>query len=166
MLVGNSAVGAVRVAENNALEREEERKREQNRKNDNFTQVYPQGWETMKKLAADNPGAFRIYAFLAENIDSSCGAVVCDQTFLANQFDVAVRTVQRWLNYLEENNCVIRIPVAGRVCAYALNPHEVWKGYNNGKDYAAFVTKTLVNKDGEIKRRIQAMFSANGDTES
>ncbi|MHC8264074.1 helix-turn-helix domain-containing protein, partial [Klebsiella pneumoniae] len=37
--------------------------------------------------------------------------------------------------------------------------HEVWKGYNTSKDYSAFVTKTLVNKDGEIKRRIMAMFS-------
>ena len=44
-----------------------------------------------------------------------------------------------------------RIPAAGKVCAYALDPHEVWKGYNTSKDYSAFVTKTLVNKDGEIK---------------
>ena len=55
--------------------------------------------------------------------------------------------------------CFARIPVAGKVCAYALDPHEVWKGYNTSKDYSAFVTKTLVNKDGEIKRRIMAMFS-------
>ena len=33
------------------------------------------------------------------------------------------------------------------------------EGYNTSKDYSAFVTKTLVNKDGEIKRRIMAMFS-------
>ncbi|MBE3060309.1 helix-turn-helix domain-containing protein, partial [Klebsiella pneumoniae] len=26
-------------------------------------------------------------------------------------------------------------------------------------NYAAFVTKTLVNKDGDIQRRIMAMFS-------
>ena len=56
---------------------------------------------------------------------------------LANQMGVSTRTV----------------------CAYALDPHEVWKGYNTSKDYSAFVTKTLVNKDGEIKRRIMAMFS-------
>ncbi|MBE3060275.1 helix-turn-helix domain-containing protein, partial [Klebsiella pneumoniae] len=53
----------------------------------------------------------------------------------------------------------VRIPVAGKVCAYALDPHEVWKGYNTSKNYAAFVTKTLVNKDGDIQRRIMAMFS-------
>ena len=53
----------------------------------------------------------------------------------------------------------VRIPVAGRVCAYALDPHEVWKGYDNAKGYAAFVSKTLVNQDGDIKRRIMSMFS-------
>ncbi|MBE3060167.1 helix-turn-helix domain-containing protein, partial [Klebsiella pneumoniae] len=32
-------------------------------------------------------------------------------------------------------------------------------GYNTSKNYAAFVAKTLVNKDGDIQRRIMAMFS-------
>ena len=70
-------------------------------------------------------------------------------------------TIIRWLNYLESKNALVRIPVAGKVCAYALDPHEVWKGYNSSKDYAAFVTKTLVNNDGDIKRRIMSMFSSN-----
>ena len=60
---------------------------------------------------------------------------------------------------LRIKNALVRIPVAGKVCAYALDPHEVWKGYNSSKDYAAFVTKTLVNNDGEIQRKIMAMFS-------
>nr|AYU70396.1 helix-turn-helix domain-containing protein [Escherichia coli] len=42
---------------------------------------------------------------------------------------------------LESKNALVRIPVAGKVCAYALDPHEVWKGYNTSKNYAAFVTK-------------------------
>ena len=100
-----------------------------------------------------------LYSFFAEHIDPTCGAVVCDQQFLANQMGVSTRTIRRWLDYLEEKGALVRIPVAGKVCAYALDPHEVWKGYNTSKDYSAFVTKTLVNKDGEIKRRIMAMFS-------
>ena len=89
--------------------------------------------------------------------------MVCDQQFLANQMGVSTRTIRRWLDYLEEKGALVRIPVAGKVCAYALDPHEVWKGYNTSKDYSAFVTKTLVNKDGEIKRRIMAMFSGGGE---
>ena len=72
---------------------------------------------------------------------------------------VSTRTIRRWLDYLEEKGALVRIPVAGKVCAYALDPHEVWKGYNTTKNHAAFVTKTLVNKDGDIQRRIMAMFS-------
>ncbi|ELZ4534213.1 helix-turn-helix domain-containing protein [Salmonella enterica] len=103
--------------------------------------------------------ALKLYSFLAEHIDPSCGAVVADQQFLADKMDVSRTTIIRWLNYLESKNALVRIPVAGKVCAYALDPHEVWKGYNTTKDYAAFRTKTLVNTDGDIKRRIMAMFS-------
>ncbi|MFK9620580.1 hypothetical protein ACJELY_25865, partial [Escherichia coli] len=35
----------------------------------------------------------------------------------------------------------------------------VWKGYNTTKNHSAFVTKTLVNKDGDNQRRIMAMLS-------
>ena len=59
---------------------------------------------------------------------------------------------------MEENNCLVKIPIAGKICAYALDPAEVWKGYNTSKPYAAFVTKTLVNSEGVIKRRLQACF--------
>ncbi|MBE3060447.1 helix-turn-helix domain-containing protein, partial [Klebsiella pneumoniae] len=79
--------------------------------------------------------------------------------FLADKLGVSRSTIKRWLNYLESKNALVRIPVAGKVCAYALDPHAVWKGYNTSKNYAAFVTKTLVNKDGDIQRRIMAMFS-------
>lgn len=128
------------------------------RKNKNFTQVYPLGWKRLLKLAK-NTGAFALYSFLAEHIDEACGAVVCDQSFLAKQMSVSVRTIQRRLDFLEEERCLVRIPVSGKVCAYALNPHEVWKGYDTQKEYSAFLTKTIVNKDGDINRKIRAMFS-------
>ena len=83
------------------------------------------------------------------------------QKDLADKMGVNRSTIIRWLNYLESKNALVRIPVAGKVCAYALDPHEVWKGYNTSKDYSAFVTKTLVNNDGDIKRRIMSMFSSN-----
>ncbi|EAQ6300284.1 helix-turn-helix domain-containing protein, partial [Salmonella enterica] len=136
-------------------------KHEEEKKNTMFTQTYPKGWERIRELSRDKQGvsSIALYSFLAEHIDSSCGAVVADQKFLADQLAVSRSTIKRWLNYLESRNALVRIPVAGKVCAYALDPHEVWKGYNTSKDYAAFITKTLVNKDGEIQRRIMSMFS-------
>lgn len=128
------------------------------RKNRNFTQVYPKGWEKIIHLAKDNAGASGLYAFFAQHIDPSCGAVICDQQFLADQFNVSTRTIRTWLNYLESENAIIKIPVSGRIYAYALDPYEVWKGYDTSKEYAAFLTKTLVNKNENIQRRIISMF--------
>ncbi len=132
---------------------------DEKRKNRNFTQTYPKGWQRIRELAKGNPGAVGLYSFIAEHIDPGCGAVVADQQFFADRMAVSRRTIIRWVAYLEEQEALIRIPIAGKLCAYALDPAEVWKGYNTTKEYAAFVTKTLVNIDGDIKRRIMTMFS-------
>lgn len=128
------------------------------RKNHGFTQIYPKGWKRIAKLIKGNSGACGLYAFLAENIDPTCGAVVADQSFLADKMGVSRRTIITWINYLEESNAIVRIPIAGKVCAYALDPYEVWKGYDTTKPYAAFITRTLVNNSGDIKRRLMSMF--------
>ena len=130
------------------------REHEEAKKNSRFTQVSPKGWERVREFLTDKQrgsGATTLL-ILAEHIDPSCGAVVADQQFLADKMGVNRSTIIRWLNYLESKNALVRIPVAGKVCAYALDPHEVWKGYNTSKDYSAFVTKTLVNNDGDIKK--------------
>jgi len=157
----------IRQNDLNRLEELEAKEQQRVRKNSNFTQTTPAGWRRMREIlkAKETAPALPLYMFFAEHIDPSCGAVVADQGFLAEQMDVSVRTIQRWLKLLEDHGALVRIPVAGRVCAYALNPHEVWKGYNTGKDYAAFVTKTLVNKDGDIQRRIMSMFSPEKQAE-
>ncbi|ENN89886.1 replication protein RepA [Bartonella schoenbuchensis] len=149
----------LRKYELKSLALEEEKEHEEARKNKGFTQVYPKGWKRVRELSKENAGAAGLYAFFAEHIDPTCGAVICDQQFLANQFEITTRTVRRWLDFLENKKAVIRIPVSGRIYAYALDPHEVWKGYNTRKEYAAFLTKTLVDKSDDIKRRIMSMFS-------
>ena len=161
MLIATEDQAQRRQRELDSIDRKEEQEREEARKNKGFTQTYPKGWQRIRELVKDKQGtaAVGLYSFFAEHIDPSCGAVVADQQFLADQMGVSRSTISRWLNYLEDKKALVRIPVAGKVCAYALDPHEVWKGYNNSKEYAAFVTRTLVNNDGEIKRRIMAMFS-------
>ena len=158
MYIGTEEQRKKRLKELEKLNKESE---SDPKNNGPFTQVYQKGWERIRELSKDKQGvvAIPLYSFLAEHIDPSCGAVVADQQFLADKLGVSRRTIIRWLNYLESKNALVRIPVAGKVCAYALDPHEVWKGYNTTKNHAAFVTKTLVNKDGDIQRRIMAMFS-------
>ena len=64
---------------------------EEAKKNSNFTQTYPKGWQRIRELVRDKQGAAAIglYSFFAEHIDPTCGAVVCDQQFLANQMGVS-----------------------------------------------------------------------------
>lgn len=138
---------------------EAQEKLEEENRNKGFTQTYPQGWKRIRELIKINSGAANLYTFLAEHLDPICGAVVADQKFLAEQLECSTRTIQRQIKFLEEKKALVKIPIAGRVCAYALNPYEVWKSYDSTKKYAAFITKTLVNKEGDIKRRIMSMFS-------
>ena len=53
------------------------------RKNTNFTQTYPKGWERIRNLIQSNPGAARLYSVLSEHIDGNCGAVVAEPTILS-----------------------------------------------------------------------------------
>ena len=69
-------------------------------------------------------GSRALYSMLAENIDGSCGAVVADQTHLASLLGVGRQTISRYVKWLEEQGVLVKIPVAGKVCAM-LNPHEV-----------------------------------------
>lgn len=127
----------------------------------NFTQVTSAGWSMLNKIALESPRAFALYSFFAENLDPHCGAVICDQKFLADRFNVSIRTVQRWVLDLEKIGALLRIPV-GQTYAYALDPLMVWKGYNTSKDYAAFNTKTLTDRNGEINRKLRIMMSERG----
>lgn len=166
MLVANEQQRKQRNLDHQESDRKNASERSQAQKNQNFTQVYPLGWKRLRELFKRNAGAAELYSMLAENIDGYCGAVVADQAYLASMMGVSRQTISKYIKILESELVLVKIPVAGKVCAYALNPHEVWKGYDNNKPYAAFITKTLVNHDGDIKRKIMAMFKsqqADGD---
>lgn len=158
MLVQEECAAKIRSYDLKKDEKTSQQNAEDSKKNRNFTQVYPRGWRRIIDLAQKNPGASTLYAFFAQHLDPSCGAVICDQAFLATHFEVTTRTIRNWSKFLEEEEAIVRIPVSGRVYAYALDPHEVWKGYENTKSYASFLTRTLVNKDNEVQRRIMSMF--------
>jgi len=150
-----------------AEDSQQEADRAEERKNRDFTQVYALGFRRFRQLAQNNHGAAALYALFAEHIDASCGAVVADQEFLATTLGISTRTVRRHIKFLEDEGAITKIPINGNINAYALNPNEVWKGYNTGKDYAAFKTKTLVQKDGKVERRLKLLMSGqNPDDEN
>lgn len=144
-----------------ARDREIALREEEEKKNSGFVQVYKKGWRRLQSLIQHNPGAARVFAFLAENIDGSCGAVVVSQNVLAEELNIVERTIRRHTKWLEEQGALVRIRVGSGVYAYALDPEEVWKSWDSKKEHAAFVTKTLVSKkdreNGTVKRRLSLM---------
>lgn len=159
LLVNSDAARDARKRDIENQEKSEEQARLERRKNKDFTQVYPLGWKRITEIGAKSSGALRLYSFFAENLDPNCGAIVADQKFLANQLNVSDRTIRTYIKILEDFDAVVKIPLSGRVFAYALEPEAVWKGFHNSKEYASFNSKTLVNKNGDIVKRLKLQFS-------
>ena len=138
--------------------RQEEADRTANR---DFVQVYPSGWQRLRELLDWNPNAAKLWSFLAEHIDGTCGTVVVSQDVLADELGVSIITIKRHTKALEERGALVRIRVGTGVYAYALNPDDVWKSWDKQKKTAAFVTKTLVKKtdkeNGVVRRQLSAM---------
>ncbi len=139
---------------------DEEKENQDRKKNKNFTQMYPKGFDRAIAIIEEYPLAAKLYMFLAKHIEPGTGAVVASQNLLANELNVSVRSIQRATKWLDENNIVLKIRLgAGSVYAYCLDPDEVWKSWNTNKKYAAFNTKTLAHQkdNGDVKRRLMVM---------
>lgn len=142
-------------------EKKAEQARDEARKNNDFTQVYPKYWRKIATMISENPRAAQLYNFLAENCAPDTGALVVSQQVLADKLGVSRMTISRHVKYLEEQNVLLKISLSGGVCAYALDPEMVWKSYSTNKDYATFKTQTLVKKidleKNEIHRKLNVM---------
>ena len=142
-----------------ALKRQKEE--EARRQNKDFVQVYPKGWRRLQSLIRTNPSAARVYAFLSEHIDGTCGAVVVSQDVIGEALGVHRRTIIRLTKQLEDQGALVRIKVGTDIYAYALDPEEVWKSWDEHKDLAAFRTRTLVKKadraNNQVRRKLKVM---------
>ena len=116
------------------------------RKNRDFAQVYPRGWQRIRELADVSPQCVKLYALLAEHSGNN-GAVVVSQTQLAAMLGVTDRTVRTLSKQLEDSGAVARIKVGTGTYAYALDPREVWRSWETTKAGAAFNTRTLVDRN-------------------
>lgn len=162
LTVGTDAQREMRRRDLEAQDRDYELQQEaKKRENRDFVQVYPKGWKRLQDLIKSNPAAARVYAFLAEHIDGQAGAVVVSQEVIANALGVHEVTIRRQTKYLDDIGAIVRIKVGVGVYAYALDPSEIWKSWDEKKDNAAFLTRTLVRKSDaankEVRRKLKVM---------
>jgi DNA-binding transcriptional regulator YhcF (GntR family) len=134
---------------------------EEERKNRNFTQVYPKGWRRLRWLMTEKPSAAQLYTFIAENMDPDGGALVISQVVMAEELGVSEITIRRLTKWMEEKGVLARIRVGTGVYAYALSEEEVWRAWDTQKETAVFRTRTLVKKsdrhNATVSRRIRVM---------
>jgi len=85
------------------------------------------------------------------------------QEVIAAELGIHVRTVKRLTKVLEAQSAIVRIRVGTGVYAYALDPEEVWRSWDEKKEHAAFVTRTLVLKrdreNGDVRRKLKLMMT-------
>lgn len=126
------------------------------RENRGFVQMYPQGFNLMCRMMA-NPktvNAARLYSVLAQNINKE-GAVIAKQSLFAKILNVSVKTIQRHSEYLEAEKAIYRFQIQGGIYVYALNPEQVWAGYDKDKENAPFFTGTIHPAKGGSLRYIR-----------
>lgn len=160
--IATDAMRRMRLMEFSAQDRDQAAADDAARRNNrDFVQVYPKGWRRLQSLIKSNPSAARVYAFLAEHIDGAAGVVVVSQEVLAQELGVHAITIKRQTKLLEDEGAIARIRVGTGVYAYALDPTEIWKSWDDAKDTAAFLTRTLVAKkdraNGQVRRKLKIM---------
>ena len=113
-------------------------------KNRNFVQFYPAAFQLLNSLI-ENPKtirAARLFILLAEHANRQ-NVLVATQHQLAQALNMSSKTVQRASSDLETANALYRIKYWGNGHAYCLSPNFVWRGKNDEKDSAPFVTMSL-----------------------
>lgn len=166
-LVATEEQKILRQAQLRDIELREAEEAERAKKNKDFVQVYPAGWKRLSTLIQTYPIGARLYAFLAQHIDPSCGAVIASQKLLAEELGISERYVRQVTKKLEEMRALVRVKVSAGTYAYALDPNEIWKSFDTSKKYATFKTKTLARKsdNGKINRKIKFMLHGVEDNQ-
>ena len=71
MIVASEHQAKLRQKEIQEIDKKASKEHEEAKKNSNFTQTYPKGWQRIRELVRDKQGAAAIglYSFFAEHID-------------------------------------------------------------------------------------------------
>lgn len=143
------------IQEEKKLE-QEQLKREKNSPFNSFIQVNKRTYQLEDKLMKESPLAYRIWRFLANNMDSY-NAVIVSQEVLTEMFEVSRSTIYRAIKILDEGN-YIKIYKSGTSNVYALNDDMVWNSWGTNKKYSKFNANVIISEDEqteEIKKELK-----------
>lgn len=127
------------------------------RKNEDFVQLYKKNMPEVRWLAKKNGLAVSVMLFFMEYMDKK-NALACSYDVLEEYFECSRMTLYRAIKLLEENG-FIGILKSGNSNVYVVNNEIAWSSWNNKKKYAKFEGTILVshkeNKDFNMKRQAE-----------
>lgn len=135
---------------------QEQLKREKSSPFKSFIQMNKKTYELEDKLMQKNPLAYRIWRFLANNMDSY-NAVIVSYSTMQEIFEVSRMTLYRAIKLLDEDD-YIRIYKSGTSNVYALNDNMVWNSWGTNKKYSKFNANVIISEDEqteEIKKELK-----------
>lgn len=124
---------------------EHEKAQAEARKNSGFTQLDDVGVRSLEKLMVKSVKAGNLFLRLTRQMDTR-GAVVASRSVLADLAGVDVTNVSKLLKLMTEFG-LVREAKQGGMRIIAINPQVAWRSWNNGKEYAIFNARVILNKD-------------------
>lgn len=131
---------------------QEQLKREKSSPFKSFIQMNKKTYELEDKLMQKNPLAYRIWRFLANNMDSY-NAVIVSYSTMQEIFEVSRMTLYRAIKLLDEDD-YIRIYKSGTSNVYALNDNMVWNSWGTNKKYSKFSANVIISEN-EQEEKVQ-----------
>lgn len=121
--------------------------------NGTWVQMERAAMERWAILAVENPRAASVMAVVVARMGRH-NALVSSQANLARMAKCSVRTLQRALDVLRDNNWieVRQIGPSGTVNAYIVNDRVAWSGDRDGIRYSLFTAAILVSDDEQPDR--------------
>lgn len=131
------------------LEKEEKREQEELKRKRNspfksFVQMNKKTYKLEDKLMQENPLAYRIWRFLANNMDDY-NAVIVSQSTMQELFEVSRMTLYRAIKTLTDGD-YIKIYKSGTSNVYALNDDMVWNSWGDNKKYSKFSANIIMSE--------------------
>ena len=117
---------------------------EEKGRNDNFVMFFRKHAPEIDALLKENPVAYRLFYFIANNMNHYNALVASYQVFM-EALDISKATTYRSIKLLQEKG-LLEIKKSGSSNIYILNQEIVWTSWANNKQYCEFTGKIMLAK--------------------
>lgn len=123
---------------------QDQQKKENEKKNLNFIQLYRENMPELRWLMANHNFASSLLFFIIEHMDNK-NALACSYSVFEDYFGKSKMTIYRGIKVLEENG-FLSVLKMGTSNVYLVNEDLAWTNSNDKKKYAKYDGKILISK--------------------